>query len=345
MTTTHESIGRASPGRHVSRRQLLLATGATLGAGRVQAQTALELRFAHGAAEDNPRHQAALLFARRVEQATADRIKVTVFPASQLGDDTATLQAVLQGRIDITANSQGTAAGTVPEYAAIGLPYVFQTQQQVWRVLAGPVGDELRRRSEAKGLRVLGFWDNGFRHITNNKRPIRRPADLAGLKIRTPSDPVTVAMMRALGAEPVVVPFSELPKALADGRVDGQENPLVNIYTAKLQTMQSHLALSNHKVELTPLVMAASTWGRLSASDQAALRAAAVDATFHQRQAMLKAEERCLSRLAAAGMQVTPVDVAAFGKATTPLIDEWRQGPLGAFTQALVAAASVARLG
>ncbi len=333
----------AGPSRGPARRRLLAAAGAALAVGRAGAQAALRLRFAHGAAEDNPRHQAALLFARKVGQASAGRIVVDVHPASRLADDTAALQGLRDGRIDLSANSQGPTAAVVPEYAAIGLPYVFDTQQQLWRVLAGPTGDELRRRSAEQGLRVLAFWDNGFRHLTNSRRAVRVPADMAGLRIRTPADPVTTALMRALGAEPVVIGFSELPAALASGRADGQENPLINIYTARLQEVQRHLALTHHKVEITPLLMAEASWSRLSTADRSLLRAAADEAAFHQRQAMLKAEERCFSRLAEARMQVSHIDMAQFQRAAAPVVEQWRNGPVGAFTQRLVAAASASR--
>lgn len=330
----------ASPSRQaIGRRQLVIATAAVLGAGSLRAQSRIELKLAHSAAEDNPRHLAAQLFAEKVAAGSGGRIQVLVHPASRIADDVAAIDGLMTGRIDLTANSQGPVAGVVPEYACLGLPYVFETQQQVWRVLSGPVGEELRRHSLDKGLRVLGFWDNGFRHVTNSRRPIHSPADIASLKIRTPSDAVTMALMRALGAEPVVVKFSELPQALVEGRVDGQENPLVNIWTAQLHKVQKHLALTNHKVESTPFLMSERSWSRLSPADQNLLKAAAEDATLMQRQSMLKSEERSFSRLTGAGMQVSHIDLAAFRAASKPVIDQWQAGPTGPFAQTLVAAA------
>ena len=170
-----------------------------------------------------------MLFAERVKAKTNGRIEIQVAHSAQLGDDAAMITALRSGTLDMSANSQGAIANVVPEYAAIGLPFLFSDVQKAWQLLDGPVGEELTKRTAAKGMVVLGYWDNGIRHITNSKRAIKAPADLKGLKIRTPPDTMTVDIMQALGADTQQIKFAELYVALQQGVVDGQENPLANI--------------------------------------------------------------------------------------------------------------------
>lgn len=300
------------------------------------------LTLAHGTATDNPRHMAALRFAELVHKNSGGRLQVNVSPNSGLGDDVAVLDKLILGTVDISANSQGPMAQLIPDYAAIGLPYLFESPYQAWRVLGGPVGEELARKSEAKGLVVLAFWDNGFRHITNSRHPIREPSDLRGLKMRTPADAATISFMKALGAEPHTVPFAQLAEALKEGKVDGQENPLINIHTAHLASVQKYLSLTNHKYETTPLLVSKVTWNKLGAAERAALRDAAADATRLQRELMLKTEERMFNRLQAAGMQINSVDDRHFARESRPVRDQWLAGPTGEFTKMLLDAARAA---
>ena len=159
------------------------------------------------------------------------------------------------------------------------------------------MGDEIAKKSEAKGLIVLGFMDNGIRHTSNNKRPIGKPDDLKGLKIRTPPDPVTVSIFRALGADTQQIKFSELYIALQQGAVDGQENPVTNFYYSKLHEVQPHLALTGHMYETTPFLMSKRTWDRLSDADHQAIRAAAKEAVEYQRRLALDDDKRLLEQL------------------------------------------------
>lgn len=319
---------------------LLVGPGRAQNTGAPQAVRAeVTLTFAHGASEDNPRHIAALAFAEGVAKASKGRIAVAVSPASRSGDDSAVLHKVAAGDIAITANSQGAVSRIVPEFAALGMPYLFRSEYEVWRLMSGRVGEALDQKARAQGLVVLGMWDNGFRQITNSKRPIRTPEDLRGLVIRTPPDPVTEDLVRTLGATPKVVPFGELPAALREGRVDGQENPLINIYTAQIHKVQKYLSLTNHKYESTPLLMSRLVWDRLSPTDRNVVRQAALDATLLQRELMVKSDERTFARLAQSEIRTNSVyDFAPFERATAPMVDRWRAGPIGAFVDEVFAA-------
>ena len=135
------------------------------------------------------------------------------------------------GTMAFSANSQGSTSGVVPQFGVLGLPFLFKDLPQAWKVLDGPVGERLGKHAKEKGLVLLALWDNGIRHVSNNVRPITKPEDLAGVKLRTPPDPITVDIFKALGANPTPMAFSELYIALQQGVVDGQENPLMNIHS------------------------------------------------------------------------------------------------------------------
>ena len=175
---------------------ILAAAALALSAVPTLAQTKLTL--GHGAAPGNPRHEAAVHFANVVKQKSGGKIEVQVAPSAQLGDDAAMLTALRSGSLDMSANSQGATATIVPEFAAFGMPFLFTEPAQAFKLLDGPLGKELADKAAQKNLVVLGYWDNGIRHVSNSKKPVLSPADMKGLKIRTPPDAVTIDIMTAL---------------------------------------------------------------------------------------------------------------------------------------------------
>jgi tripartite ATP-independent transporter DctP family solute receptor len=303
-----------------------------------QAQ-ATKLTLGHGAAPGNPRHEAAVLFAERVKAKTNGRIEIQVAHSAQLGDDAAMITALRSGTLDMSANSQGAIANVVPEYAAIGLPFLFSDVQKAYQMLDGPVGEDLAKRSAAKGMVVLGFWDNGIRHVTNSKRPVKAPADMKGLKIRTPPDAMTVDIMQALGADTQQIKFAELYVALQQGVVDGQENPLANIDASKLYEVQKFISLTGHKFEMTPLLMSKRTWDRLSEADRKIIMEAANEASAVQRKLSKEADERLMVELPKKGVKIDKVDQSQFAKATDSVTAKWTSGPIGDYVKKVVAAA------
>lgn len=315
-----------------------LAMAAALLAGSVSAQT-VKLTLAHGTALDNPRHTASLKFAEAVKAKSNGRIEVTVAGAAQLGDDAAMVTALRTGALDMSANSQGAVANVVPEYAAFGMPFLFSSQAHAWRVMDGPAGRELAEKSGEKGLIVLGYWDNGIRQMSNSKRPLLKPADLKGLKMRTPPDTVTVDIMQSMGAEAQQIKFSELYVALQQGVVDGQENPLVNIWAGKLHEVQKFISLTGHKYELTPFLIGKRSWDKLSEADKKVIRDAATEATALQRKLAQEAEEKMFAELKSKGVQIDKVDQGPFMTATAPVIAKWEASPIGPFVKKVVAAA------
>ena len=320
-----------------TRAALALAAGALLAPLAVHAQT-VKLTLGHGAAPGNPRHEAAVKFAEVAKAKSAGRLEVQVAPSAQLGDDAAMVTALRTGALDMSANSQGAVANAVPEYAAFGMPFLFSSPAQAFRLLDGPLGKELADKSAEKGLVVLGYWDNGIRHMTNSKRPITKVEDMKGLKMRTPPDAVLVDIMQSLGAEAQQIRFAELYVALQQGVVDGQENPLVNIHASKLYEVQKHLALTSHMFQMTPFLMSKRTWDRLSEADRKAVTEAAAEATALQRRLSQESDDKLLAELKAKGVQVTTPDKPAFEKATSGVDDKWMAGPIGPYVKKVIAA-------
>jgi TRAP-type transport system periplasmic protein len=299
----------------------------------------VKLTLGHGAAPGNPRHEAALKFAELAKAKSQGRIEVQVAPSGQLGDDAAMVTALRTGALDLSANSQGAVANAVPEYAAYGMPFLFTNAAGAFKLLDGPLGKELADKSAEKGLVVLGYWDNGIRHMTTSRKPITKVEDMKGLKMRTPPDTVLVDIMKSLGAEAQQIKFAELYVALQQGVVDGQENPIMNIHASKLYEVQKHLALTAHQFQMTPFLMGKRSWDRLSDADKKIVQEAAAEATALQRRLSAESDDKLLADLKGKGVQVTTVDKAAFEKATAAVDDKWTALPIGPYVKKVIAAA------
>ena len=329
----------------IKRRALLAGTGAMLAApaiiaGSARAYAATRLTLGHGAAPGNPRSVATAEFARLVESKTGGQVAVNVAGSEQLGNDVAMLTSLRTGALDLSANSQGAAASLVPELAALGLPFLFGNAGEAVKVLQGPVGRELSSKFQALGIVVLDWWDNGIRQVSNSKKPIETPADLQGMKIRTPADPVTIDIFRALGAATEQLAFSELYVALQQGVVDGQENPLANILSAKLYEVTPFISMTAHKWESTPFLLSQIGAAKLNASQRKAVNEAALEAGTMQRRLMEESGSTDLAKLKAfPNVKVNQVDRAPFKKATEPVIANWEKKPFGAFVKQVVEAA------
>lgn len=329
----------------INRRMFLTGTGLALAAPAIlttarNARAATTLTLGHGAAPGNPRTIAAAKFAELVAQKTEGRVAINVAGSETLGSDAAMLTSLRTGALDFTANSQGPVSSVVPELAALGLPFLFSNADLAIKVLEGDVGASLDARFQKVGIVPLDWWDNGIRHVSNSKHAITKPQDVAGLKIRTPADPMTMDIFKALDAATVQIAFGELYIALQQGVVDGQENPLVNIESSKLYEVNKHISLTAHKWESTPFLMSKFAEGRLG-KDFEAVKAAAKEAGALQRK--LSAEKASASLAAfkanAAIEVVEDIDHAAFAKATAQVLETWKQKPFGDFVAELEKAA------
>jgi tripartite ATP-independent transporter DctP family solute receptor len=328
----------------ITRRNLLVAGGAfavpLAAPAVVRGQGAVRLTLGHNAAIGNPRSVAADRMAQQLKERSNGRIDLRVAGAAQLGDDLAVLTGLRTGTVDLSVNSQGPISTVVPDLAAFGLPFLFPTSQAAYGVIDGPVGQELAKKLEGVGLISLGWWDNGIRHITNSKRSITVPADLRGLKIRTPADPSTIDTFQALGAATQQINFSELYVALQQGVVDGQENPLANIHSSKLHEVNRFISLSSHQWQCSPFIASRIAWGRLTEADRKLIIEVGREATEHNRKLMIDSDEKLLAEYRAnQALTINAVDQNAFRAATAPVLDKWEQKPFGDFVKRLRAAA------
>jgi tripartite ATP-independent transporter DctP family solute receptor len=299
-------------------------------------QAQIKLNLAHNSAPSSPKGMGATKFAELVAAKTNGRIAVHVAPSEQLGNENTNMSALRTGTLYLGALGQGAMLSVAPEVAALGLPFLVSTLPEAWAMLDGPVGADLAKRIEAKNLVFLSWQCNGIRQTTNSKRPIHTPDDLKGLKIRTPLDPATVDMFSAMGANPQQINWGEVYLALQSGVVDGQENPLANIYAAKLYEVQKFISFTNHKYEATGLMMSRAAWGRLSEADRKLFQEAATESGAFQRKAMAESDENLVAEFKKMpNIQMNSVDTAPFKKATEVVWDQWEKKPFGDFVRKL----------
>ncbi|WP_193106081.1 TRAP transporter substrate-binding protein [Brachybacterium sp. FME24] len=291
----------------------------------------------HGAAPGNPRSEGALAFQRLVSEKSGGEVEIQILGQESVGSDTEMMVSVAAGTLDMSINSQGPFASYVPEAALVGLPFLFETSEHAYQVLDGRIQESIATRAEEKGFHVLDFWDNGMRDITNSVRPIDNPEDLAGLKIRTPDDTMTIDIFRELGANPTPMAFGELYLGLRQGAVDGQENPVVNIFSSSLQEVQSHLAVTGHKYEMNPFVMSTSRWENLDTNIRTLIEEASVEALAEQRSLMLEQSTEIYAEFEEI-LEVTHPDRTVFREATAPVYDRWQQAHPDFFDEITAAA-------
>ena len=317
----------------------VLAIALTAAVGAVAQAQAEEIVLAHGANPGNPRYDAANMFAALVPLCSNGELTVKVAPSATLGDDAEMLTSATAGVINMTANSQGTMAQIVPEVGMLGLPFLFSDLPAAWRVLDGPVGEALDKKAQASGLKIVTFWDNGIRNVTHVSKHVASPADIAGMKIRTPPDQVTIDTFKALGAAPAPLAWSELPTALRAGTFDGQENPLTNINSAKLHDITPFISMTGHKYEGTPVVAGLGWWNGLSDANKACVTSAAKEAGWYQRGRSLVDGQQLRAKMEGEGAKFMDVDRKAFADATASVYDKYEKS-LGDFVAMLRKAAS-----
>lgn len=296
-----------------------------LGAGAVAALMSghamaadVTLRLAHFAAETHPAHIAALSFAEAVATRTDGAIEVELYPANQLGSPPEQLEQTVLGAVEMNLPTQGGLDKYEKAFGTVMTPFAFSSYAHAHEILDGPFTDWAAPKLEAQGLVMLSNWEYGFRNITNSRQPINSPADVAGLKLRTPPELQIVAALEGLGAATTQIAFPELPNALNQGVVDGQENPIGVIYHYKLNDFQAHLALTRHVYNSMVHVINKDVFDALTPDQQAILREESKRAGDMMRKAVLAQEEEEIAALEAAGMQVTRPDLAPFAALMGP---------------------------
>jgi len=282
----------------------------------------LVMRFAHFAADDHPANIAARQFATKVAERTDNAVKVTVFPNNVLGNPPQQTQQIKAGIIDMGLPTQGQLDKYEHAFGAIPLPFLFDSREQVFRVLDGPAMAWLAPLAEAQGFVLLRNWDYGFRNLTNNRRPVNTPDDVKGLRIRTPPEIQIQAAMQACGGIVTAISFPEVYLALSQGVVDGEENPVAVIFYNKYYEVQKHLALTRHVYNNMIHTMSLASWKKLSAPQQQIFREESALAGELMRKLMGDQETDQLARITAAGVAITRPDLAPFRTRMEPAYEK-----------------------
>jgi tripartite ATP-independent transporter DctP family solute receptor len=257
-------------------------------------------------------------FAKEVEKRTAGRYKVQAFYNGSLGGERESIEAVQLGTQELAFSSSGPIPNFVPETKILDVPFLFRDKAHARAVLDGPIGQELLAKFEPKGFKALAWGENGFRHMTNSKRDVNVPADLKGLKMRTMENPVHIAAYKGLGIITTPMAFPEVFTALQQGTVDGQENPLSVIMSAKFDQVQKHLSLTGHVYSPCIFVMNKAIFDKLSAADKTAFVDAAKEGAKANRARVDQDDANGVKELRAKGMTVIDnVDKAKFVTALT----------------------------
>ena len=296
------------------------------------AQAPIVIKFSHVVATDTPKGQAAERFKQLAEKATAGRVKVEVYPNSQLYKDKEELEALQLGAVQMLAPSLAKFGPLgAKEFEVFDLPYIFPTKAALYAVTEGPIGKGLLHKLGSKGITGLAFWDNGFKVMSAN-RPLRTPADFKGLKMRIQASRVLDAQMRALGANPQVLAFSEVYQALQTGVVDGTENPPSNVYTQKMHEVQKHITMSHHGYLGYAVIVNKKFWDGLPADIRTSLEAAMRDATTFEKAIAQRDNDMAIEAIKKTGKttihNLTPVEQAAWRTALLPVHKEM-EGRIG----------------
>jgi TRAP-type transport system periplasmic protein len=286
----------------------------------VAAQTTIKIGYATTATSHYGVGSTA--FCEDLEKRTSGRYKCQQFANSALGGEREMIEAVQLGTLDVVNTSTGPVGNFVPEVNIVDIPFLFRDYDHARKTMDGQIGQELLAKFPAKGLVAIAWTENGFRHMT--KRPINKPDDVKGLKIRSMQNKVHIQAFQSIGIQPTPMAFPELFTALQQGTVDGQENPIPVILSAKFAQVQKHLSLTGHVYSPALLIVSPALWNKLSDADKAAFREAGKAGSAAQRKKVNDDERDGIAQLRAGGMEVvTNVDGTAFRNAMTPVLSEF----------------------
>ena len=311
-----------------TRRTFIVAMAALLPLATVQAAEISErtIKFAFQNNKGHPQEMGAQKFAELVGAKSGGKIKVKLFPGGQLGGDVQTVSAVQGGTIEMSVLNSGILQSLSMEFAVFDFPFLFANPAEADAVTDGAFGKGLHAKLAEKNLIGLGFWDLGFRNITNSKHPITKVEDIAGLKLRVIQSPIYVDMFSALGANPTPLAWPEVYSALEQKAVDGQENPNTTIRSAKLNEVQKHLAQTRHVYNPQSLIFSKKLWDKLSADEKKIIADAATEATAYERQVSRQQASEAIEELKKSGMQVTeiaPAELQRMRDKVKPVIDKY----------------------
>lgn len=282
----------------------------------------LTLKFGHVGEPGSLFEASANEFARCANAALGDKAEVQTFGSSQLGKDQEMLQKLKLGQITFSLPSS-VMSSVAPEFGVFEMPYIVKSRDHMRRIQAAMMDKVFQPAVNAKGYEIIGLMENGFRHITNNVRPINKPEDLAGIKLRTPKGAWRVKMFKLYGANPTPMAFSEVFTALKTGVIDGQENPYAQIWSAKFQEVQKYLSITGHVYTPAYVLVSKTHFAKLPEDVQAALRQCGKESQDFVYKEAARLEEELLNNLKKGGIEVNEADKAAFIAASKPVYEEF----------------------
>jgi TRAP-type transport system periplasmic protein len=309
--------------------KLHLCITATAFALSASAFAQTEIKFGHVGEPGSLFAASAEEFAKRANAKLGSKAKVVVYGSSQLGGDKELLQKLKLGTVDIALPSTVMTSES-DLFGVFEMPYLVKDRKHMKKIEDAVFWKSIAPSVEAKGLKVIAVWENGYRHITNSKRPINTPADLQGIKLRVPEGKWRVKMFQTYGANPSPMKFSEVFTALQTGVMDGQENPFTQIYSAKFQEVQKFLSLTGHVYTPAYATVGARKWATLPADVRGALEAVAKETQGFVYEKAAKDDEDLLGKIKAAGVQVNTPNKDAFVAASKPVYEEFAKEVKGA---------------
>ena len=286
--------------------------------------SSVTLKLGFSTNEEDPRALGAKQFKEEVESKTNGAVTVELYPSGQLGGDADLINSIAldSGTVDIIITDASNFATYEPKMGISALPFQFSDFDEAWAFMDSDVEAAAEEGLLSQNMRVLAHYCNGFRCVTNSKGPIETPDDMKGLLIRTPENPVIMATMTALGANPQPLSFSELYQALQQKTYDAQENPIPVIYNNNLYEVQAYLSVTNHIYSGMCFTIAESSWNKLSADQQAIVEAAAKASADYDRQLNKEQTESLVSSLEEKGMKINTPELAPFAEATASVLTD-----------------------
>lgn len=302
-----------------------LAFAAASGVAQAQDIKERNLRFAFSLAKDHPLGQGAQKFADAVAARSGGKMKVSLFPNAVLGSDPQNLSAVRGGTLDFTSMATGIVASLDKQFMVFDLPFLFNDAKEAYAITDGPVATRLLDGLSAHGLVGLGIWDLGFRNMTNSKRPIVRAEDMQGLKMRVISSPIFIDLFTTLGANPLPMTFGEVYGALESKAIDGQDNPVAVIESAKFAEVQKYLSITRHVYTGMPFMMSKKTWDGMSADERKVIREAAQEAKTEERKLTQQKEAQAVDNLRKTMTvnEVSEAEMARWRQKVQPVMDKF----------------------
>ncbi len=306
----------------------IAAAAAFAAFGMASAQDIKEhtIKFTLNGPEGHPAVAGMKKFTEIVTAKSGGKIKVNLFYNGTLGSDQAVVSAMKGGTIEMSVMNSGILASEAKELAIFDFPFLFANEKESDAIVDGPVGKKMHALLEQKGLVGLAYWELGYRQMTNSKRPLNKVEDIAGLKLRVIPNPINVAWVKALGANPTPLPFPEVYGAMEQGAIDGQENPISVIAANKFWEVQKNVALTNHQYNPQSVIFSKKVWDTLTATEKKIIDDAADEAAIFQRKESRAAVASNLELLKKNGMAVTqfsPAEVAKLRDKMKPVIAQF----------------------